>query len=528
MSDRSRRGALLALIAVVTLGCSDGSARPSGPTAPGEPENTLPALLISGATPDVDAAVRASVIAAAEELTFVSLPPGALSEAFSVDIRNATRGNEIARAFLIDGGFDPTGVAAAAGDRLELSFTDRSGAVRVEIATVPLRRPPAIVRTSPTKGRTDVPLNVHPRVVFTEPVEAGSLDIELWHDDMLVGDLFVIDAGQPWAVEFQHDLDLNPGTTYELRVNGAQDLQGEFLVAPLTASFTTSGAALSVAGRIAFVSTRDGAPHIYVGELDGSPATRLALGTSPEWSPDGEQIAFTTWPSGVPDVGGTEVWRMNADGANQRTLAGGGADFPSWSPDGRTIAFSRNGAIYSIPINGTDETLLIDEASMLAATGWPISVDLSRPAWSTDGRRLAFNASGLLMTIAADGSGVEWIELEYGMGPVYSRPSWAPDGSRFVVSTSGGMDPTPWITSALPDGRNVEIHAYGLGPDWSPDGRMLVYHRSPSQLQDLPTRIYVGDLTTGTYWLVPIIPPALNPVDPDYSDYDPVWSPARE
>ena len=52
----------------------------------------------------------------------------------------------------------------------------------------------------------------------------------------------------------------------------------------------------------------------------------------PEWSPDGQTIAFATAEPG------NWIVVMNADGSGKRSLADGTGPF--WSPDGRKIAFA--------------------------------------------------------------------------------------------------------------------------------------------------------------------------------------------
>ena len=82
---------------------------------------------------------------------------------------------------------------------------------------------------------------------------------------------------------------------------------------------------------LAFVSTRDGNPEIYVAEAgEDEPPQRLTINeaadTSPVWSPDGERIAFVT------DLfGETEILVMDADGANQQRLTHN--DAKDHSPD---------------------------------------------------------------------------------------------------------------------------------------------------------------------------------------------------
>ena len=63
-------------------------------------------------------------------------------------------------------------------------------------------------------------------------------------------------------------------------------------------------------------------------QLSGLSAAQLA------YSPDGKRVAYVTYPDSF-------VWTMNADGSNRRPLISGlmhGA-LPEWSPDGQRIAF---------------------------------------------------------------------------------------------------------------------------------------------------------------------------------------------
>ena len=100
---------------------------------------------------------------------------------------------------------------------------------------------------------------------------------------------------------------------------------------------------------------------------DGSGQTPLfdndATGVDPNWSPDGQRIAFTS----VRD-GNAEIYVMNADGSSQTRLTDNEAldEDPRWSPDGRLIMFesdrggNRDREIYVMNADGSAQTSLTD------------------------------------------------------------------------------------------------------------------------------------------------------------------------
>lgn len=76
----------------------------------------------------------------------------------------------------------------------------------------------------------------------------------------------------------------------------------------------------------------------------GGQYTQLRPGSNPRWSPDGTKIAYVRYvfPSTPSNAGATEsqIWIMDANGANQTQLTAGGLDTqPSFSPDGRYIVY---------------------------------------------------------------------------------------------------------------------------------------------------------------------------------------------
>jgi hypothetical protein len=140
--------------------------------------------------------------------------------------------------------------------------------------------------------------------------------------------------------------------------------------------------------KIAFETTRNGQAEVFVMNADGAAASSIGRGRAPVWSPDGTRIAFIHPAGGIetmkPD--GTDVQRLTSDASDAE---------PAWSPDGTQIAFERRGAcailffdvicavdIYTVGPNG---------AGLTSFTNLPADQAARGPAWSPDGRRLAYS-----------------------------------------------------------------------------------------------------------------------------------------
>ncbi len=128
---------------------------------------------------------------------------------------------------------------------------------------------------------------------------------------------------------------------------------------------------------VAFCSSRDGTPQIYVATLATGKVRRLTFGgsynTSPSWSPAGRQIAFTGRVGGQFQI---FVLDLENGGTRQITRAAGDSTGASWSPDGRYLVFASTrrgrGEIYLADAQGRTQRRLITTAG-----------DDSSPAWST-------------------------------------------------------------------------------------------------------------------------------------------------
>jgi Tol biopolymer transport system component len=118
--------------------------------------------------------------------------------------------------------------------------------------------------------------------------------------------------------------------------------------------------------RTAFVRcTAEGSAWLYISAGGGErrlapgdygccyrPSSRVVF-RAPAWSPDGRRLAVV-----IEDVGGTDVWTLEADGSRARRVTTGPAveRAPRWSPDGRTIAFrTETGSLASIAVPGATQ-----------------------------------------------------------------------------------------------------------------------------------------------------------------------------
>jgi dipeptidyl aminopeptidase/acylaminoacyl peptidase len=187
---------------------------------------------------------------------------------------------------------------------------------------------------------------------------------------------------------------------------------------------------------------------------------------SPAWSPDGQTIAFSRSCSPV-DIGGEEIWTMNADGSDPVRLTEhcGGADSPAWSPDGATIAYADVG-IWRVNADGSGGVEL---------TKPPPHIFDREPSFSPDGKTILFiryderphiPLSSLWRTNA---DGTSPVRLTKPSRTVLWEARYSPNGKTIAVAANR-------LELLAPDGSHrikTRLATNLASFAWSPNGREI-------------------------------------------------------
>jgi len=160
-------------------------------------------------------------------------------------------------------------------------------------------------------------------------------------------------------------------------------------------------------------------------------------------------------------------------------------DQAQWSPDSRKIVFRRDEKIFV-------RSLIDGQEKLLSPADWP---HCSGPSWkpSKGSTTIAFACRW------EAGNGI-FIVDEAGGEPqkVYDKkgacaPQWSPDGKTLVYETETN------ICTIQPDGTKNRIITYFGGvqryPGWNPDGKKIIYCQGTTE--NGPWEIYTIDIKGG-------------------------------
>ncbi|MCK6685241.1 MAG: serine/threonine-protein kinase [Thermoanaerobaculia bacterium] len=245
-------------------------------------------------------------------------------------------------------------------------------------------------------------------------------------------------------------------------------------------------------GKRIFFSALTTSSNLFSVTRPGAPPMQVTVGTGrcsrPAFSPDGKQLAYSYWRSGVNN----DIWVLKSDGGDpvQLTTDPGNDDYPSWFPDGEKIAFltTRTGhvTVWAGGIQGFQQKLIADLGTQ---------IDAAR--LSPDGAWLVYNsrqAGGITNLWVARSDGTDARQLTFDQ-ELAGFPCWSPDGSRIGLEIRRGDD---FHAAVIPrEGGPIKQVTNRPGIAWpytfSPDGKKLVF----AGYREGYWNLYTADIETG-------------------------------
>ncbi len=259
--------------------------------------------------------------------------------------------------------------------------------------------------------------------------------------------------------------------------------------------------------------------NLYLVRADGSGLMRLtddqAEYSQPRWAPDASRIAAH---ARTADGQGYGVYVLGADGSKPTRVSVTRQDMyvpeqsdyaADWSPDGKRLvcqtasravgADAIHNNVYILAVDGSAQRRLTDDAA-----------DYARPAWSPAGKDIALlrrERGGLrwdLALIATDGSNMRILSDVSSLGVHRSSPAWSKDGRKlaYLAFTGGPADPCELRVLDVETLESSVVGLTGIGFEdnvghlaWSPDDDYLVI--ADRRRGDTRRRLYRVSLADG-------------------------------
>jgi len=123
--------------------------------------------------------------------------------------------------------------------------------------------------------------------------------------------------------------------------------------------------------------------------------------------------------------------------------------------------------IYAMEDNGSDLTLITT------------SQDAGHPRWSADGNQIVYSAHSTIHLMNADGTNIQHITYPIKNKMFDCCPTFSPDGEKVAFTRTEEINRTQennTIVLHLKTGKLEKIaNHYIISPDWSPDGKQIVF-----------------------------------------------------
>jgi serine/threonine protein kinase/Tol biopolymer transport system component len=253
--------------------------------------------------------------------------------------------------------------------------------------------------------------------------------------------------------------------------------------------------------QIAFSSRRDGGGIFVMGRTGESLRRLTRGGFNPAWSPDGAELLYTTEnvqmdPQNTSGV--SELWTVTVASGVRRRIDVPDAVLPSWSPHGRRISYTsrreiggaRKVDVWTADANGGNAVAVTTDG----AFNW-------NPIWAPTGSHLYFSSG-------RGGTPNLWrVAIDEATGKILSEPEAltapAPFAAHLSISKDGGLlayssvlrtrniqrvaiDPAAGTPKGEPEWVTTGSRTWS-NPDPSPDGKLVAFYSNPQ-----PELLYVA------------------------------------
>ncbi len=229
--------------------------------------------------------------------------------------------------------------------------------------------------------------------------------------------------------------------------------------------------------KIAFVSTASGHKEIYTCEFDGFDVKQVthhkSICLSPDWSFDGNWLAYVSYAKGKPDIYIKNLKENRGTVINHKGMN----ISPDWMPGQLKLAAA-------LSFSGSQEIYLLTRTGeIIKKISQSYGINVS-PRFSPDGTKIAFtsNRGGTPQIYVKDLSSGDERRVTF-QGKYNTSPAWSPDGSRiayvgieknqidlFVIKLGADLDAGIGVPIQLTRNQGDNEDS-----TWSPDGSLIAF-----------------------------------------------------